>query len=504
MFNKQLLAILIPLTLSGCGGGSDDSGSSQPKPTPKYAFDFAQFYTQESTGNCSVFGTRMAGGTEFSVLANTDVSLSLDRDKLLIQYADGVVKEEVPLDGSRQQINQTDVPEGGYVTFYIELLDKYFATSIQKKYLKSNDINWLGYEKVDAPNNPRCVTGNNAPEKESINWKRWTTEEGFLDVLGVSTPDTRYMTLDTNKLEYEIETGAKMALGASYSKASTDGIQGDISEDRLNTPRSITHYTFFDLTKSFESVSVDKLTPDSSWTAPASTSEYNLTSAALYVDYQQTPYIWQNLPHSANDTITYRYDPDNSNLDYFLIAEGSVDASGDQWQLSTAQQLSDTQLSAGLGRTDLADSVTVPQQANANIDGSGTLTAYGNGADGQAGIQRIAYQATEGSTTVTHVIYAEANAEQTIPMFDDNGINAVISGAGTLSNYDISVMYTSDNTDQRQALAALMAEHTDPGQSDITDLSLDNLPVLFTTYEREQLARQKKIIDHYQISTSNP
>ncbi|NUY57679.1 hypothetical protein HLG76_14245 [Salinivibrio sp. EAGSL] len=136
MFNKQLLAILIPLTLSGCGGGSDDSGGSQPKPTPKYTFDFAQFYTQLSAGNCSIFGKRIAGGKELSVLANTDVSLSLDRDKLLIQYADGVVKEEVPLDGSRQQINQTDVPEGGYVTFYIELLDKYFATSIQKKILK--------------------------------------------------------------------------------------------------------------------------------------------------------------------------------------------------------------------------------------------------------------------------------------------------------------------------------------------------------------------------------
>ncbi|OOE97463.1 hypothetical protein BZG78_11645 [Salinivibrio sp. MA351] len=424
--------------------------------------------------------------------------MSLDRDKLLIQYADGVVKEEVPLDGSRQQINQTDVPEGGYVTFYIELLDKYFATSIQKKYLKSNDINWLGYEKVDAPNNPRCVTGNNAPATTSYNAISISTDTAP-GIIGVATPDSRKLTANPTQ-SIDIESSFSVGLGVAHQAASGDG-EVEIPDSDLDNPREITDYKFFNLSDN-ATEELDKLIESNSWTAPANT--YNLTSAALYADYQQTPYIWQNLPHSASDTITYRYDPDINNLDYFLTAEGSVDASGDQWQLSTAQQLSDTQLSAGLGRTDLADSVTVPQQENANIDGSGTLTAYGNGADGQAGIQRIAYQATESSTTVTHVIYAEANAEQTIPMFDDNGINAVISGADTLSNYDISVMYTSDNTDQRQALAALMAEHTDPGQSDITDLSLDNLPVLFTTYEREQLARQKKIIDHYQISTSNP
>ncbi|NUY57678.1 hypothetical protein HLG76_14240 [Salinivibrio sp. EAGSL] len=368
----------------------------------------------------------------------------------------------------------------------------------KKKYLKSNEINWLGYEKVDAPNNPRCVTGNNAPATTSYNAISISTDTAP-GIIGVATPDSRKLTANPTQ-SIDIESSFSVGLGVAHQAASGDG-EVEIPDSDLDNPREITDYKFFNLSDN-ATEELDKLIESNSWTAPANT--YNLTSAALYADYQQTPYIWQNLPHSASDTITYRYDPDINNLDYFLTAEGSVDASGDQWQLSTAQQLSDTQLSAGLGRTDLADSVTVPQQENANIDGSGTLTAYGNGADGQAGIQRIAYQATESSTTVTHVIYAEANAEQTIPMFDDNGINAVISGADTLSNYDISVMYTSDNTDQRQALAALMAEHTDPGQSDITDLSLDNLPVLFTTYEREQLARQKKIIDHYQISTSNP
>ncbi|MPS32407.1 MULTISPECIES: hypothetical protein [unclassified Salinivibrio] len=506
MFNKQLLAILIPLTLSGCGG-SDDGGSSQPKPKPKYTFDFAQFYTEASAGNCSVFGKRMAGGEELSVLANTDVSLSLDRDKLLIQYADGVVKEEVPLDGSRQQINQTDVPKGGYVTFYIELLDKYFATSIQRKYLKSNGINWLGYEKVDAPNNPRCVTGKNAPDANPYTGIDIKTADPS-DIKGVVTSDKRKLTENGSK-DIDIQSRFSHALAVAYQYGNgendsnlTPDEDGYVSDADLDTPREITEYKFFDLANNTE-VELDPLSEMGNWTAPANT--YDLTSAALYVDYQQTPYIWQNLPHSASEIIDYRYDADNDNLSYYLTAEGTVKASSspsDEWQLSAARQVSALDLAEDLNNDtlDSDNAISVPEKRTSVEINNDVLSAYGNGAGGQAGIQRIAYQVADGSTTVTHVIYAEANAQQTVPLFDNNTIDSLVNGAGTLSNYDISVMYTENE----QALAALMAEHTNPSITDNSDLSVDPLPVLLTTYEREQLARKKKIIDHYQISTSNP
>ncbi|WBA17157.1 hypothetical protein [Salinivibrio kushneri] len=500
MFNKQLLAILIPLTLSGCGGGSDDGGSSQPKPTPKYTFEFAAIYAKSSPGsNCAVYGEKQDGK---QILATKDRVISgINTTGTILIHDDlGNVVNTYDVEANKLTINQSLVPARGYVTFVLAKEEgaEITAVSYQKSALSQTLL--FGYPVDSVSNDDRCITsGATEPnEREYTNVRVDVSNGSNAYSVGITTQDKK--TLSSNFGAKTISRSFSSALGVGYAdKAAGDPPNTDITD--INTPREITDYKFFNLANG-TTVELAPLSETGDWTAPANT--YNLTSAALYVDYQQTPYIWQNLPHIAGEDIGYRYDPDNSNLDYFLTAEGSVDASGDQWQLSTAQQLSDTQLSAGLGRTDLADSITVPQQTNANIDGSGTLSAYGNGADGQAGIQRIAYQATEGSTTVTHVIYAEANAQQTIPMFDDNNVNAVINNAGTLSNYDISVMYTSDNTDQRQALAALMAEHTDPGQSDITDLSLDNLPVLFTTYEREQLARQKKIIDHYQISTSNP
>ncbi|MGZ7287444.1 hypothetical protein ACXWQ3_09665, partial [Streptococcus pyogenes] len=77
-------------------------------------------------------------------------------------------------------------------------------------------------------------------------------------------------------------------------------------------------------------------------------------------------------------------------------------------------------------------------------DGSGNLTAYGNDADGKVGIQRIAYQAKNSSTTVTNVIYAEANYQQVVPELPEHIIT------GSRNHYDISVMYTESD----QALAA--------------------------------------------------
>lgn len=515
MFNKQLLAILIPLTLSGCGGGSDDSGSSQPKPTPKYTFEFAEFYEPDPSANisrCSVYGLRTSGDGDVNVLAAVNESLTRSKDKLLIQNSEGDVERSIGLTGSKEVLLASDVPDGGFVTFYIAPIrgsssKDAKAISIQKSLLEANKSLAFGYA-LEGNTPGDCVKGANAPSKPVYERINLIKPKGSAEIFSIATEDMRYMTLNTVLGEYSIETNDQYVMGAVYNKDTTDSDSGDISEEELDTSREITDYKFFNLADYKEgktnNIRLTSLRDDNnSWTAPASTSEYNLTSAALYVDYQQTPYIWQNLPYGAIENIGYRYDADNDNLSYYLTAEGSVDASGDQWQLSTAQQLSTTQLSMRLDNASLTDDITIPSQRSVDI-ASWNLTAYGKEADDQAGIQRIAYQATESPTTVTHVIYAEANAEQTIPMFDDNGINAVISGAGTLSNYDISVMYTSDNTDQRQALAALMAEHTDPGQSDITDLSLDNLPVLFTTYEREQLARQKKIIDHYQISTSNP
>ncbi|OOF02562.1 hypothetical protein [Salinivibrio sp. MA607] len=470
MFNKQLLAILIPLTLSGCGGGSDDSGSSQPKPTPKYTFEFAAIYAKSSPdSNCAVYGEKQDGK---QILATKDqvISGSNTTGTILIQDKLGSVTDTYDIGSNKLSINQSIVPEEGYVSFVLAKADDIRAVSYQKNALSQSVL--FGYPVDSVSNNDRCVTsGATKPgEREYSNVRVDVSIGSDAHSVGITTPDKR--ALSSNFGAKTVSRVFRSALGVGYAeKSAGDPSNSDITD--IEEPREITDYKFFNLSNN-TTEELDKLIESNSWIAPAST--YDLTSAGLYVDYQQTPYIWQNLPHSANDTITYRYDPDNSNLDYFLIAEGSVDASGDQWQLSTAQQLSDTQLHAGLGRTDLADSVTVPQQTNANIDGSGMLTAYGNAADGQAGIQRIAYQATNSSTTVTHVIYAEANAQQTIPMFDDNDVNAVINNAGTLSNYDISVMYTNDNTDQQQALAALMAEHNDPSITDNSDLSVIHCP----------------------------
>ncbi|OOE39299.1 hypothetical protein BZG00_10435 [Salinivibrio kushneri] len=494
MFNKQLLAILIPLTLSGCGGGSDDSGGSQPKPTPKYTFEFAALYAKsDANSRCAVYGEKQDGK---QILATKDRIISgIDTTgTILIQDEQGGVTDTYDIGSNKLRINQSIVPEEGYVTFVLAEKGDISAISYQKNALSQSVL--FGYPVDSVSNDDRCVTsGATKPDEREYSNVRVDVSNGSdAHSVGITTPDKR--ALSSNFGAKTVSRAFRSALGVGYAqKAAGDPNNTDISD--VETPREITDYKFFNLSDN-ATEELDKLIESNSWTAPANT--YNLTSAALYADYQQTPYIWQNLPHSASDTITYRYDPDSNNLDYFLTAEGSVDASGDQWQLSTAQQLSDTQLSAGLGRTDLADSITAPQQTNANIDGSGTLTAYGNGAGGQAGIQRIAYQVADGSTTVTHVIYAEANAQQTVPLFDNNTIDSLVNGAGTLSNYDISVMYTEND----QALAALLAEHTNPSITDNSDLSVDPLPVLLTTYEREQLARQKKIIDHYQISTSNP
>ncbi|WP_025673020.1 hypothetical protein [Salinivibrio socompensis] len=500
MFNQRLLAILIPLILAGCGGGSDDGGSSQSEPTPKYIFEFAALYAKsDANSNCAIYGEKPDGK---QVLATKDRVISgiNTTGTILIQDERGSVTDTYDIGSNKLTINQSIVPEEGYVTFVLAEEGDISAVSYQKNALSQSVL--FGYPVDSISSSDRCITaGATKPdEQEYKNVRVDVTSGSDAYSVGITTPDKR--TLSSNFGSKTVSRVFRSALGVGYAeKAAGDPNNTDIAD--TETPREITDYKFFNLAND-ATVELDSLSEIGSWTAPANTSEYDLTASSLYVDYQQMPYIWQNLPHSASDTIDYRYDADNNNLSYFLTAEGSVAASGDQWQLSTAQQLSEMQLSGGLNSANLADNITVPSQISVNIDGDNNLTAYGNEADGQAGIQRIAYQATGGSTTVTHVIYAEANAQQTIPMFDDNDVNAVINSPGALSLYDISVMYTDDNTDQQQALAALMAEHTDPGQSDINDLSTDILPVLFTTYEREQLERQKKIIDHYQISTSSP
>lgn len=492
MFNKQLLAILIPLTLSGCGGGSDDSGSSQPKPTPKYTFEFAAIYAKSSPdSNCAVYGEKQDGK---QILATKDqvISGSNTTGTILIQDKLGSVTDTYDIGSNKLSINQSIVPEEGYVSFVLAKADDIRAVSYQKNALSQSVL--FGYPVDSVSNNDRCVTsGATKPgEREYSNVRVDVSIGSDAHSVGITTPDKR--ALSSNFGAKTVSRVFRSALGVGYAeKSAGDPSNSDITD--IEEPREITDYKFFNLSDN-TTEKLDKLIESNSWTAPANT--YDLTAAALYVDYQQTPYIWQNLPYSASETIDYRYDADNANLSYYLTVEGSVDASSDQWQLSTAQQLSRTQLGDGLDSTSLVGNITVPSQTTVNIDGSGNLTAYGQVPGGQAGIQRIAYQATDGSTTVTHVIYAEATNQQVVPKLPDNTIT------GQVDNYDISVMYTDDNTDQQQALASLMAEHTDPGQNEINDLSTDILPVLFTTYEREQLARQKKIIDHYQISTSNP
>ncbi|WP_102505105.1 hypothetical protein [Salinivibrio kushneri] len=509
MFNKQLLAILIPLTLSGCGGGSDDSGGSQPKPTPKYTFEFAALYAKsDASSSCAVYGEKQ-GGKQILATKDRIISGSETTGTILIQDEQGGVIDTYDIGSNKLTINQSIVPEEGYVTFALaqEREGNISAVSYQKNALSQSVL--FGYPVGSISSSDRCITaGATKPaEREYTNVRVDVANGSDAYSVGITTPDKR--TLSSNRGAKTISRAFSRALGAGYAeKAAAGGDPTNTDITDINTPREITDYKFFNLAND-TTVELAPLSETGDWTPPANTSEYNLTAAALYVDYQQTPYIWQNLPYGAIENIGYRYDADNDNLSYYLTAEGKVKAtntSSDEWDLSAARQLSVSDLDGGLTNDSLDpnNDIDVPAKRSPVEINNDVLTAYENGADGQAGIQRIAYQATQGLTTVTHVIYAEANAQQTIPMFDDNGINAVISGADTLSNYDISVMYTSDNTDQRQALAALMAEHTDPGQSDITDLSLDNLPVLFTTYEREQLARQKKIIDHYQISTSNP
>ncbi|OOF13346.1 hypothetical protein BZG84_15880 [Salinivibrio sp. PR932] len=489
MFNKQLLAILIPLTLTGCGGGSDDGGGPPP-PDPKYTFEFAAIYAKSSPdSNCAVYGEKQDGK---QILATKDRVISgiNTTGTILIHDDRGNVVNTYDVEANKLTINQSLVPARGYVTFVLAKGAEITAVSYQKSALSQTLL--FGYPVDSVSNDDRCITsGATEPnEREYTNVRVDVSNGSNAYSVGITTQDKK--TLSSNFGAKTISRSFSSALGAGYAeKAAGDPSNSDITD--IAEPREITDYKFFNLAND-ATVELDKLIEFNNWIAPVSTSEYDLTAAALYVGYQQTPYIWQNLPHSASDTITYRYDPDNSNLDYFLTAEGSVDASGDQWQLSTAQQLSGTQLGNGLDSTSLVGNITVPSQTTVNIDGSGNLTAYGQVPGGQAGIQRIAYQAVNGSTTVTHVIYAEATNQQVVPELPGNMI------AGTLNHYDISVMYTESD----QALAALMAEHTNPSITDSSDLSVDQLPVLLTTYEREQLARQKKIIDHYQISASNP
>ncbi|ODP99246.1 hypothetical protein [Salinivibrio sp. SS2] len=487
MFNKQLLAILIPLTLTGCGGGSDDGGGPPP-PAPKYTFEFAAIYAKSSPdSNCAVYGEKQDGK---QILATKDRVISgINTTGTILIHDDlGNVVNTYDVEANKLTINQSLVPARGYVTFVLAKGAEVTAVSYQKSALSQTLL--FGYPVDSVSNDDRCITsGATEPnEREYTNVRVDVSNGSNAYSVGITTQDKR--TLSSNFGAKTISRSFSSALGVGYAeKAAGDPSNTDITD--INTPREITDYKFFNLSDD-ATVELEPLSDSNSWISPANT--YNLTSAALYVDYQQTPYIWQNLPYGANETIDYRYDPANNNLSYFLTAEGSVDASSDQWQLSTAQQLSGTQLSAGLDGASLVGNITVPSQTNVNIDGSGNLTAYGNDADGQVGIQRIAYQATNSSTTVTHVIYAEANHQQVVPELPENIIT------GSLNHYDISVMYTESD----QALAALMAEHTNPSITDSSDLSVDQLPVLFTTYEREQLARQKKIIDHYQISTSNP
>lgn len=487
MFNKQLLAILIPLTLTGCGGGSDDGGGPPP-PAPKYTFEFAAIYAKSSpSSNCAVYGEKQDGK---QILATKDRVISgINTTGTILIHDDlGNVVNTYDVEANKLTINQSLVPARGYVTFVLAKGAEITAVSYQKSALSQTLL--FGYPVDSVSNDDRCITsGATEPnEREYTNVRVDVSNGSSAYSVGITTQDKR--TLSSNFGAKTISRSFSSALGVGYAeKAAGDPSNTDITD--INTPREITDYKFFNLSDD-ATVELEPLSDSNSWISPANT--YDLTSAALYVDYQQTPYIWQNLPYGARETIIYRYDPANNNLSYFLTAEGSVDASSDQWQLSTAQQLSGTQLSAGLDGASLVSNITVPSQTNVNIDGSGNLTAYGNDADGQVGIQRIAYQATNSSTTVTHVIYAEANYQQVVPELPEHIIT------GSLNHYDISVMYTESD----QALAALMAEHTIPSITDSSDLSVDQLPVLFTTYEREQLARQKKIIDHYQISTSNP
>ena len=446
---KQGLALGACISLlAGCGGESSSGSSSSA--TKYFNVSFIELETQASpSSSCQIFGyddSETRGTSIIGYLTHPSTKYSIvvhdSNGDFVERYNEG---DGWTSSATNFSINQDLVPDNGYVSFVSRVTSggstNFDVTTIAKSLLPDSFSVYAG----NGTPNSSCITGSNPT---------WSDYNIYLK------PDDGYNFYGVNR--YNQSTSD---LASQYSHSGYDGSPFSFSSQTGKNVMAVRYatdenYTSVGNLQAFAFLTTSQLGSasnlllddsdavdytDNSWTLPASSYDITLSGANIYVDYNNSAFLWQPLDTSADGTFSYASTSDLLTTDYYLNITASQQANSDNWDIQAVIQ---SDMSSSLTVDDFMSSLPSAQAFDITTCTSSTDNCYitsNTGVSNSDLVMRLMYQSTLTSGAARHVIYADYSDELTQFTFsssDDSTLSALDGVAST--NYShVSVLSTT-------------------------------------------------------------
>lgn len=527
MDKRLYLSLLLPLALTGCGGGSDSGGGSTS--TPKYNIDFASFYVQEtdkSSTSCAIFDEKIyykevdPSDPNYDPDAEPEVDyrewvlankIRDTRLRVTIHGADGTALETyttVDNEWSSKgtlKIKKSKVPSDGYLTIYeFDNQGGYVNSISYQKPLLSTNMRFSDFK----PNNGvgSCITsGSNGP---TLKDRDQTLEDGgdsSGQVFGINTRDQNFWA--TSPINVEAELDSEQIMAARYERLASD------TKENVNETIQQDKYRQINAFKLFKRGSISNKPLEMNEIGDDSRDDYNfwypplagtgsLENTKLYVKKGGEPLFWQVLPNNSDGVYGYAHDIGNRN--YYLNGQGTLN----NWGLTFTEQPED--VDTGIDYANALLNIDTPNRlAATQVISCGTsetgacLQGYISGGEQGWDTQRSFIRLEDGSgREIRQVIYSKPQAM--LPLLSFTGFNDLYMNSN-LSKAKISLL----SADKEDALEAIINNNIDVrGVARETLEALNNpdndgMALLNTEYERKQAQTQLRVQPHKVISATN-
>ncbi len=499
---KKYLGLVISsaFLLAGCGSETTSSpassGGSSSTSTSYYTFNFVELdavgtlpsssckvYDYDDPTNPSeyIIGYPSNGEDLVITVHEADGSLALNDDSSVKQYTISDWGDS----HSQFRIAQSDVPDGGYVSFMSNstdnTLDEYAVLSIEKSLIPSSlSINASG--KYGS-----CITGSNVTYVD-------------LDATLYPAPGYHYFgfntyNLDTSDLEnYYSDTNQGAAPdynGITFSSQNDKRIMGvRYASDSSGVLGDIEAFNFFSVANlsNDDQKSLTALDGQGYWYIP--TDVDSLTKAEINLSYSTYGnYLWQ--PLSANADGTYGYSTATIDGDYYLWLEGS-DAG---WAFTVSTQLSsldtDIDYSSEIGSLSLPLNQTIDNvTCSSDISEVGICIDSYDANGSEITMQRVSLTLdVSGLGDAQYVMYSTGNELPPVLEFG-NSLDTLWNNSTAIYNVELSLV--NADTSQFSSFAAEQENTTWLASGGTQPDFTDSITLLNSYLDRQEFDNKRK------------